>query len=156
MLFRSKTAGLYKLQVVAAIWNVRGEENQGGDGWTRMRQEHSDTKALKRLINDFRMKGPMCLGGDEPKCLPRLPKGPLRHRREEELRAVPPLDQVAWLMQSAQRPWVHFNCRRGFDPLLQEHQVPQGPYPTGERDPGSGSHRRTALPQMRPFDGGQG
>ena len=85
MLFRS-----YKLQVVAAIWNVRGEENQGGDGWTRMRQVYSDTKALKRLISDFRMEGPMCLGGDEPKCLLRSPKGPLKHRRDEQLRAVPP------------------------------------------------------------------
>ena len=68
---KTKTAGLYKLQVVAAIWDVRGEENQGGDGWTRMRPEYSDKKALKRLINNFPMEGPMSLGGDEPKCLPR-------------------------------------------------------------------------------------
>jgi hypothetical protein len=122
-----KTAGLYKLQVVAAIWDVRGEENQGGDGWTRMRQEYSDKKALKRMINDFRMEGPMNLGGDEPKCLPRLPKGPLKHRREGQLRVVPPLEQIAWLMQSAQRPWVHFAAGEGLIPFCRSTKFRRDP-----------------------------
>ena len=58
--------------------------------------------------------------------MPRLPVGALRHRREEPVREVPPLTEIAWYTQSlttnTQRPWVHFAPELGSRPYCRPNK----------------------------------
>jgi hypothetical protein len=118
-----KTAGPFKFQAVATMWDVRDEADKGGDGWTRMRHKYSDKRALQRMIAQFRAEDAMAAAGDEPKCLFKLPRGLLKHRRDELLRVFPPLGRIAWFMQSVatgtQRPWVYFAADEGESPVCR-------------------------------------
>ena len=106
------TAGGYKLQVVAAIWEMQAADTAAGGGWSEVRQRWTEKKALRKLTEQFRTEERDSGESEDPGCLPELPKGPLKHRTEEPPRVVPAMGELAWFMQSVatrvQRPWVHF------------------------------------------------
>ena len=131
------TAGHHKIRVVAAIWDVvNAEPRDDRDGWSRMRHSYPDKKALHQLTTRFKVKGEAAVSSGDPGCLPVLPCGPLRHRHEHPLRAIPALDQVGWLMQSvatrAQRPWVHFMAEASDAPLCRSTPFRRNPARQGQ------------------------
>ncbi len=130
------TAGMHKVRVVAAIWDVGTQPtNKEGDGWSRMRHRYPDKKALRQLAEKFRTDKDLQVKAEDIRCLPELPRGPLRHRPEEPVREVPALHEIAWLMQSAatglQRPWVHFAARMGDKPFCRSTKFRRDPVRQG-------------------------
>ena len=83
----------------------------------------------------FAVKWGMTKDAPDPGCMPNLPRGPPRHRREEPLREVPALDDLAWSMQSLatslQRPWVHFAPALGGRPYFRPTKFRRDPIRAG-------------------------
>ena len=92
---RATTAGHYKIKVEVAIWHA-GNTDDPADGaeWSRVRPPYPDKKNLHYLTKQFVVKGGMTKDASYPGCLPNLPRGPLRHRREEPMGEVPALDDL--------------------------------------------------------------
>ena len=84
------TAGHYKIQIVAAVWDTAKRAPDDGAGtWSDMRDRCPTKKILYHLTKDFRVTGPE-LEREDTQCMQRLPTGVLRHRRVEPVREVPP------------------------------------------------------------------
>ena len=131
-----RTAGHYKLRVVAAIWDVEGPAELGGqDGLALMRHRYPDRKVLKQLTMRFRVKGEFTECDDIPKCLAELPKGPLKHRPELPLRVIPAPEKVCWMMQTVpthvRRPVVHFAASSGDAPYCRSTKFRRAPAKEG-------------------------
>ena len=58
--------------------------------------------------------------------MPAGPRGQLRHRRTA-VREVPALKEIAWHMQSATNPWVHFAARTGDKPFCRSTKFKRDP-----------------------------
>ena len=72
---KSITAGLHKVRVVAAIWDVTNQPaSQEGDGWSRMRHRYPDKKAFSRLAEQFQTDQEPQAKTEDVKCLPELPQ----------------------------------------------------------------------------------
>ena len=124
---KSITAGLHKVRVVAAIWDVTNQPaSQEGDGWSQMRHRYPDKKAFRRLAEQFQTDQEPQAKTEDVKCLPELPRGQLRHR-QTTMREVPALEGIAWLMQSATNPWVHFAARVGDKPFCRSTKFRRDP-----------------------------
>jgi hypothetical protein len=130
------TAGHYKIKIVAAIWHAdnTGDPADGAE-WSRVRLLYPDKEGLQHLTKKFAVKGDVAKDTSDPGCMPRLPRGPLRHRREEPVREVPALDKIAWSMQSLatslQRPWVHFAPELGERPYCRPAKFRRDPIRAG-------------------------
>ena len=131
------TAGMYKVKVVAAIWEAAIQPaDQKGDEWSRMRHQYPDKKSLQLLAERFKVGKELPVTVAETRCLPELPRGPLKHRREEPVRVIPALGEIAWFMQSlptnAQRPWVHFAASVGAKPYCRSTKFRRDPVRQGQ------------------------
>ncbi len=130
------TAGGYKLQIVAAIWEMQAKNGGAASGWSQLRHRWTEKKALHKLTVSFKTEVKVKEQPSDPGCLPQLPRGPLRHRREEPPRVVPAMDQVAWSMQSlatrVQRPWVHFSAVAGDRPYCRSTKFRRDPVQQGK------------------------
>ena len=91
-------------------------------------------KIFYQATEEFNVNGP-ATEAEDPQCMPRLPVGVLRHRREEPVREVPPLAEIAWSMQSlptnTQRPWVHFAPELGNRPYCRLRKFRKDPIRQG-------------------------
>ena len=129
------TAGHYKIQIVAAIWDTtRRTPSRSAGSWSDMVNRYPTKKILYQMTEEFKVNGP-ATEEEDPQCMPRLPVGVLRHRREEPVREVPPLTEIAWSMQSlptnAQRPWVHFAPELGSRPYCRTSKFRKDPIRQG-------------------------
>ena len=129
------TAGHYKIQIVAAVWDTaKRAPSDGAGAWSDMRNRYPTKKILYHLTKDFKVSGPT-LETEDTQCMPRLPTGVLRHRRVEPVREVPPLTNIAWSMQSlptnTQRPWVHFAPELGGRPYCRATKFRKDPIQQG-------------------------
>ena len=86
------TAGYYKIQIVAAVWDAAKKAPSNGAGScgptcsTATPPRRSPTY---QMTEEFKVNGPAA-EAEDPQCMPRLFVGVLRHRRGEPVREVPP------------------------------------------------------------------
>jgi hypothetical protein len=125
------TAGGYKLQIAAAIWEVQATDEGASSGWSQMRHRWTEKRSLQKFTMNFKTDLKVRLMTNDPGCLPEVPKGMLKHRREAPPRVVPALDKVAWSMQflatRVQHPWVHFSAVTGEKPYCRSTKFRKDP-----------------------------
>ena len=113
---------------------------------------------MTQLLKKFKLALADTTEEKDPGCMPEMPPGPLKYPGEGPTRQVPPLDEIAWGMQS--RPsWAAtvgtFCGRRGRETLLQTHRLQERRSPKGTGHLERGTHWRAAMPQMCQSDGRQ-
>ena len=130
------TAGHHKMRVVAAIWDVSNDATcQGAGAWSDMTHRYPNSKTLHQMTVNFKVEREEPANVEDLRCLPHLPAGLLRHRREEPLRDIPALTDLAWSMQfvatSIQRPWLHFAPELGVRPYCRTSTFKKAPVRQG-------------------------
>ena len=126
------TAGRYKLMVVVAINRTEGAV--GGASWNNVRKHDPGKKQLGVEMKAYRSEARV-EGGAGDMCMTTLTQGPLKRRKPEPDRHVPPLNELRWLMQSrpqaGQRPWVHFAADQGNTPYCRSTPFKRDPVQQG-------------------------
>ena len=96
------TAGYYKIQIVAAVWDAaKKAPSHGAASWSDILNRYPTNEILFQMTEEFNVSGPAA-EAEAPQCMPRLPVGALRHRHGEPVREVPPFTEIAWSMLSLQ------------------------------------------------------
>lgn len=126
------TAGRYKLMVVVAI--NRSENAVGGASWGNVRAQDPGKRQLGLELRAYRSEI-RAEEGTGDMCTSTLTQGPLKRRKPEPDRYVPPLNELRWLMQSrpqaGQRPWVHFSADQGNTPYCRSTPFKRDPVKQG-------------------------
>ena len=117
----------------AAVGRSQDAPDQEAGSWSDVLNRYPTKKIFNQLAEEFKVSGP-AVELEDPQCMPRLPVAVLRHHREEPVREVPPFTEIAWSMQSllTNPATMGAPCTEaGQWAILQVHQVPEGPSPTG-------------------------
>ena len=126
------TAGRYKLMVVVAI--NRSELAVGGASWNAVRKQDPGKKQLGQEMRAYRSEI-RAEGGTGDMCTSTVTQGPLKRRKPEPDRHIPPMNELRWLMQSrpqaGQRPWVHFAADQGNTPYCRSTPFKRDPVKQG-------------------------